>query len=99
MKSATLGNAAILLSFVAFLLVAQGVGAANVATVTTTHTRPRVTTTATLTETTTAVGNALGSRVYFVLVLLLAVAASNAVVGGYLWGKRRARKALLKASV
>ena len=85
----------VLLAFA--LLTIQTAGVANMAsTTTTTHTRTKITTT--LTETTTATSSALGSRPFLVLVVLLAAAASIAVVGGYLWGKRRARKHLLGAS-
>jgi len=80
------------------LLAIQSVGVAELAstTTTTTHTRTRVTTT--LTETTTQTADALGSRPFIVLIVLLAVAASIAVIGGYVWGKKRARKDLLGAS-
>jgi len=84
-----------LLSLLALaLLLLQNVGFAEMAsTTTTTHTRVKVTTT--LTETTTQTNSALGSRPFLVLMVLLAVAASIAVVGGYFWGKKRTRKDLL----
>ena len=78
------------------LFVVQAVGSETMAatTTTTTHTtRTRVTTT--LTETTTATASTIGSRGFIILVILLAAAASIAVLGGYLWGKRRTRKILL----
>jgi len=89
---------AVLCTLVFALLGIQTVGSAYMAstTTTTTHTRVRVTTT--LTETTTATNSALGSRPFFVLMVLLAAAASIAVVGGYLWGKKRTRKDLLGTS-
>jgi len=84
------------------LCIDATVGVAMMAstTTTTTHTHARSTTTATVTETTTATttDSALGVRAYAVLAVLLATAASVAVVGGYVWGKRRARRALLRAS-
>jgi len=93
----SVGRARSLLLVLAFgLIVIQSVGMANLATsTTTTHTRTRVTTTATVTETTTATTSTLGSRSFLILVVLLATAASVAVVGGYVWGKRRTRKNLL----
>jgi len=82
------------LGFFAIQAVGSEVMAAT--TTTTTHTtRTRVTTT--LTETTTATASTLGSRGFIILVILLGAAASLAVVGGYLWGKRRTRKILLGA--
>jgi len=93
-----LGSRRTLLGILVLGLVAvQAMGIANIAsaTTTTTHTKVRVTTTATVTETTTATGTVLGSRGVFVLFLLLAVAASIAVIGGYVWGRRRTRKNLL----
>ena len=78
----------------AFLAI-QDAAISNTASTTTTvtHTRTKVTT-----ETTTAIGGALGSRGFLVLLVLLGAAASIAVVGGYVWGRRKARKAMLGAS-
>lgn len=92
-----LGDGFALLSVLVLgLFVIQAFGSETLAATitTTTHaTRTRVTTT--LTETTTATANTIGSRGFIVLLILLGAAASLAVVGGYLWGKRRTRKALL----
>jgi cytochrome c-type biogenesis protein CcmH/NrfG len=89
-----------LLTLAIFILGSVGVAtmASPTTTTTVTHTRARITTTTTLTETTTATTNSVGVKAYFVLVVLLGAAASIAVVGGYVWGRRRARKALLRAS-
>lgn len=90
------GKTKALLGFLALTaLTVQTTGLAEAASTITTHTRTRVTTTATLTETTTAISNAIGPRGYLVLLVLLAGAASCAVLGGYIWGRRRTRRALL----
>ena len=89
------GRKAALILLVLSVFLVQAIDSAAMASTTTTHTRTKITTT--LTETTTATSNALGSRAFFVLVILLAGAASIAVVGGYVWGKRRTRKNLLGA--
>jgi hypothetical protein len=96
----SLGGTRGLLCLIALaLFVIQSAGMASTAsTTTTTHTRVRVTTTATVTETTTATGGVLGSRPFLVLLVLLGTAACVAVVGGYVWGKKRTRKDLLGAS-
>jgi len=81
------------------MLTIQTAGAAYMAsTTTTTSTRTRTTVTKTVTETTISTDSALGSRGFLVLLVLLAAAASIAVVGGYMWGKRRTRKNLLGAA-
>lgn len=79
------------------LFVIQTVGFANMISTTTTTSPAMTRVTTTLTETTTATSSALGSRGLLILVVLLAAGASIAVVGGYVWGKKRARKALLGA--
>ena len=97
LRPGRLGHMFALLSVVALGLFAlQAFGSETLAATitTTTHTtRTRVTTT--LTETTTATASTIGSRGFIILVILLAAAASIAVLGGYLWGKRRTRKILL----
>jgi len=85
-----------LLALALFMIQTAGVAEMASTTTTTTHTRVRVTTT--LTETTTQTADALGSRPFVVLIVLVAVAASVAVLGGYVWGRKRTRKDLLGAS-
>jgi len=77
------------------LFATQSAAFASMASTTTTitHTRTKVTT-----ETTTDIGSAFGSRGLLVLLVLVGAAASIAVVGGYIWGRRKARKAMLGAS-
>ena len=93
------GKTRALLSILALVVISLG-GAQEVlmaTSTTTTHTRIKVTTTETLTETTTAINNAIGTKGVLILLVLLAMAASLAVILGYVWGRKRARKDLLGA--
>ena len=85
------------------------VGPVNVTTITTTSTVTHTTTltsvattTATLTQgttsTTTIVSGVPSQEVELAVVVAVVAAATAAIIGGYTWGQRRARKALLGAN-
>ena len=89
------GGTALLSLLAVALFATQAAAVSNMASTTTTitHTRTKVTT-----ETTTDIGGTSGSRGFLFLLVIVVAAASVAVAGGYAWGKRRARKAMLGAS-
>jgi hypothetical protein len=91
MRRAILGLAA--LAILLLHMAAEPVFSATTTITTVTHTRVTLTTVTTVTT-----NPSVGERAYLVLVVLVAAAATIAVVGGYLLGRKRARRELLRVS-